>query len=988
MPFVTDEEIVFNANDLDLLNGRAYSSALTQAIENAPSKGTFIIGLFGEWGIGKSSIIKTTEANIVKKYKNKIKFITYDAWKYVDDNFRRTFIIDVNKQLGVSPKQIEVLKQKLYTDTVWETAKKVLNIRNVSIVLGIMILSVLLLHYIFGMSFNIAGAFSLFGGLSLSFMIFCMNTVLHCFSETKQSINTPLLFSPEQFEDEFQKALKYNEKQKRIKLVITIDNIDRCSAEVAYQLLTNIKTFMIEHDDLIFIIPTDNKSLCEHFAKRFKGDSGKAYEFLRKIFNLEIHIKPLDSTELFKFTNDINKKYKLGFSPNAISIIANEYASNPRRIKQFFNNAISEIDVLGDRLTDLSVADLELAKNTVCKLLIIRDEWPWYYELVLKDPNLLLKSDYTNIRDDLHDLAGLKTFLKCTAPFKCLRNEHLLRKIISNNSYFDVLKKSIKELDEKEITEFISKSADSMTLFIKYACGQMREKLKQKVYIEVVNIFRAIITANNVKELSDTHNSMIQSEIIGNIKYIIEEFPEVETSKLMVYINSLNKQGRTYLFNEIITNYIKPLLFAGEEVSALEKLKASNLLDVMISDIEERSLFKNYQDIFFKWYKMEDESITKINSPEYFISNDFIKHLIENMDILDNDDFYYNELLFVANLQGLDDELATLLLDKVNDVYMGYEWGKKTLSLSIVDKLASLIKLMKFSQISNSFKSLFDKLFREQRVYINYSYQNKSLKDELSSDAEFNQIIDFLSLMACIATQRKIKDEGKSLKDSLKDVYKQYIKIRPDLKGNMLTSLRISLEGKDCIITDLDYLVFGSGVFNEDHLYFVKQMSKWTFTKTGRYIIEDKTMADEIKSIIYGLQNRAGNHKETISSFVEDMLTLRKEAATQAILSEIEQFDKDVVVNLPDSAKKLVLNNIVDNLDNYESEHDMLEFIAEHGDKPMMAKLMTALLKKVVDETTRQEAIEIYGKIPPKNLAVRDKNKMKPWLEDKDLISK
>lgn len=988
MPFVTDEEIVFNANDLDLLNGRTYSSALTKAIENAPRKGIFIIGLFGEWGIGKSSIIKTTEANIRKKYKNKIKFITYDAWKYVDDNFRRTFIIDMNEQLGVPKKQIAALKQRLYTDTVWETAKKVLSIRNVGIVLGFMILSVLLLHYVFGMTFTVAGAFSLFGGLSLSFMIFCMNIVLHCFSETKQSINTPLLFSPEQFEDEFQKALEYSEKQKHMKLVITIDNIDRCSADVAYQLLTNIKTFMIERDNLIFVIPTDNKSLCEHFSKRFKGDSRKAYEFLRKIFNLEIHIKPLDSTELFKFTNDINKKYKLGFSPNAISIIANEYASNPRRIKQFFNNAISEIDVLGNRLTDLSATDLELAKNTVCKLLIIRDEWPWYYELVLKDPNLLLNSDYADARNDVHDLAGLKTFLKCTAPFKCLRNEHLLRKIISNNSYFDVLKKSIKELDEKEITEFVSKSADSMTLFIRYACGQIREKLKQNVYIEVVNIFRAIVTANNVKELSDTHNSMIQSEVMGNIRYIIEEFPEVETSKLIKYINSLNKQGRTYLFDEVIKNYIKPTLMDRKDTSSSEKLKATNLLDILISDMEERVLFKHYQDVFVEWYKMGDKSIKNINSPEYFISKEFIKHLIENTAILENDDFYYNELLFVSNLQGLDYELAALLLDKVNDVYVGYEWGKKTLSLSVINKLIPLFKLIKFSQIPNSFKLLFDKLFREQKVYINYSYQNKSLKDELSSDAEFNQIIDFLSLVACIATQRKIKDEGKSLKDSLKNVYQRYIKTRPDLKGNILSSLRISLEGKDCIITDLSYLVFASMVFNEAHLHFVKQMSKWTFSKTGQYVITDKIIADEIKSIIYGLQNVDANQKGSIASFVEDMLNLRQEAVTQAILSEIEQFDKDIVINLPDSAKKLVLNNIVDNLNNYESEYDMLEFVAEHGDKIMVAKLMTILLKKVADETSRQEAIEIYGKISSKNLAVRDKNKMKPWLADKDLIGK
>ncbi len=987
MPFVTDEEIVFNAKDLDLLNGKAYSAALAKAIENAPEKGTFIIGLFGEWGIGKSSIIKTVQDRLKKAHKEKIKVITYDAWKYVDDNFRRTFILDINEQLGVPKKQQEKLRQKLYTDTIWETAKKVLSIRNIAIFAGSVATALAILHWVFGMKWDLAGAFALFGNLSLSFMIFCINTILLLFSETKQSIHTPLLFSPEQFEQEFKKALEYSNKQKYDKLVIVIDNIDRCSAESAYNLLTNIKTFMVEQDNLIFVIPTDNKSLCEHFSNRFNGDSKKAYEFLRKIFNLEIRIKPLEGTELFKFTNDINKKHKLGFSSDAVSIIANEYASNPRRIKQFFNNAISEIDVLSERLKDLSKQELELAKNTVCKLLIIRDEWPWYYDLVLQAPNMLLKSEYISNSNRLYGIEGLQSFLKCTAPFKCVEEEHLLRKIVSNNSHFDALKKSIKDLNDKEITDFVSKDSDSLTLFVKYACSQLKEKITQKVWLEAINLFRAILRTNNIKDLSENHNSMIQSEIKGSIRKIIEGLPTEETDKLIKYINLLNQQSKTYLFVEIMNEYIKPM-FVSEGDDAKEKRnidkKVDSLFKAMVFGVNDTFLFKKYQDVFAEWYKTSEIALydNKIKNPECFINESFVKHLMQSLSFKADEDFYYKELLFVLPLFKLNDYLISALFDKINSLYSGYAWGKKSETLDTIDKVSPMIKLIKPTNIPASLNKFVANVFKSQIVYINYSNENKFLKDELSSDAEYKQVIDFISTLFGLVFERGTKDNDTGLGNKLKQFYNQYSAARPDLKPIFLNSLKENLTSTNCIITRVSSLVFGSNVFNDAHLYFVKSMSDWTYTNNGQYVIGDDELAAEIKIIISQLDVVAEPRKQAIRKFIDEMLEKRETATTKAILSDVKNLGKEIIIHLPDSAKKLVLSNIYENLENYEDNQDILEMVAENADKPVISELMTIVIKKVVIDATRQTAIDIYKKIPPKQVAVRDRNKMKPWIEE------
>jgi predicted KAP-like P-loop ATPase len=96
MKFLIDKEV--NLNTDDLLKTSSYSKALYEVINSAPTDAAFTIGLFGEWGSGKSSIVKTVgeEFSTTKK----IKFVVYDAWKYSNDSFRRMFLLKLQQDLG------------------------------------------------------------------------------------------------------------------------------------------------------------------------------------------------------------------------------------------------------------------------------------------------------------------------------------------------------------------------------------------------------------------------------------------------------------------------------------------------------------------------------------------------------------------------------------------------------------------------------------------------------------------------------------------------------------------------------------------------------------------------------------------------------------------------------------------------------------------------------------------------------------------------
>ena len=230
--------------------------------------------------------------------------------------------------------------------------------------------------------------------ISLLFAIF-----FKAFDEFKINMQKPHLFAPEQFENCFNEMVQLSlnrEKPLTIikkwvtgkkfnsnleKIVIVIDNIDRCDKELAYNLLTDTKSFLGQIDNVIFLIPVDDEALETHI-RRAHGCHKEAKEFLRKFFNVTIRIKPLQTIEIYDYANNLNLKNNLSFNPDTVDIISREYATNPRRIVQLFNNLLVELNSVEERTSPEFVKDNE---SLICKLLIIREEWPEYYNLICKN---------------------------------------------------------------------------------------------------------------------------------------------------------------------------------------------------------------------------------------------------------------------------------------------------------------------------------------------------------------------------------------------------------------------------------------------------------------------------------------------------------------------------------------------------------------------------------------------------------------------------
>jgi hypothetical protein len=90
-PFIPDEPV---SAEEDAFGHDDYSRAIASIVSDPSPPST--LGVFGPWGVGKSSIVKGVEDHLDAKT---CSFVYFDAWKYEGDSLRRQFLVDVTGQL-------------------------------------------------------------------------------------------------------------------------------------------------------------------------------------------------------------------------------------------------------------------------------------------------------------------------------------------------------------------------------------------------------------------------------------------------------------------------------------------------------------------------------------------------------------------------------------------------------------------------------------------------------------------------------------------------------------------------------------------------------------------------------------------------------------------------------------------------------------------------------------------------------------------------
>lgn len=936
--FIIDKEI--NLNESDFLKTKIYADNLSKIIKNSEPNKVFTVGLFGNWGTGKSSIIKTTQQDFDEK---KVKFITYDAWQYVNDSFRRMFLRKLREELKYGETD---LMKKFYENESTDVGNKYqLSSTRLAFILSGLILLLAILTF---MPFQIDYKLSIFAIFTLLGLLI---TILSgAFHQLKISVTKPHLFAPEQFEECFKEIASNSLSKKNTvlkwvtvdqsiqnleKLVIVIDNIDRCSNDIAYNLLTDIKTFLSsESYSIVFVIPVDDEALKNHIINNSKTETDhnqEKEEFLRKFFNVTIRIKPYGETDMYSFAKKICAKSLLTFKPETINVASKEYAKNPRRIIQLFNNLLAEMNYYSNDFAQMN-------ETLICCVLIIREEYPKYYRTIINSPKIL-NEEYSGEEENV------KRFIRIaqTALGKVAISD--LSMVLTNSYHqFDDIAVDIKDAIETFDTDKV------MSVW---------ESEKGNVENYIFDRFD-----NSIK------NNFIESELVAyfdliaqiNTKYQLEShFTKRVDEKIRNFLSSIISKTKNH---ENLCRYALLREQQKDKTIKTELVEASKSSEKQENDLPWKSLFNAVLKIFQDKKTSIALSSTYTINPDIVDSVDFSEEQIENL---------LSEKLVQLRISALPtNENSEILLDTETEEYQKVKWlfeNKKNITedtyghffakvigdkndesrmrgktidviAKTLDFINPLLKLIPDRKLTTQPQTLYGLIVNDRKMphpsfptQIQYDTVDNFIDECLIAEKHISEIKEFVINIYRISNNiTDVKNEiDKLLQTNFLDV--EFIQLIE--KGYSLQPFIDSIFDDEDDFSDNDRLIILKHCFNQKDF-------------TGGLIIEEQKAKTKLNSLLTYAQSNKSNEVFTL---LETLILQEKYKNILATL--IIEKDSAFINSLPTIFLKLAINSLnKDNFNDYANNFEFLSVIMQNGtntQKGYVVKILTAKIDNFQD---------------------------------------
>ncbi|XZM78687.1 KAP family P-loop NTPase fold protein [Clostridium perfringens] len=359
------EELTFEKDDL--LNRRQIAVNLTNIIKNKSNLN--VLAIDSSWGTGKTTFINKWISMLKTdfNYNDTFETIYFNAWKndYSNDALL-SLICEINKSISKTLENNKTLFEK--------HNEKFKNIGKLAGTLAIKYLT--------------RGALDL---------VEWNKSIEDGLSDFSSKIGESI-FKQHSIQNDTRKALKKNliEYQNIInkKIIIFIDELDRCKPSYAIQILETIK-HLFNLNNYIFVISLDKEQL-SHSIKTIYGENMDSQGYLRRFFDLEYLLPNSQLKTYIDFklkeldTNLINLKY--------IKIFLTEIFTSEDYTLRDIEKAIPFIELLllnvnyfTQNLEDINLTDYHLLVTSYLYSFII--------DLKIKHPNLLkdlLNCNYEN----------------------------------------------------------------------------------------------------------------------------------------------------------------------------------------------------------------------------------------------------------------------------------------------------------------------------------------------------------------------------------------------------------------------------------------------------------------------------------------------------------------------------------------------------------------------------------------------------------------
>ncbi len=357
---LTDNPI--NSASRDRFGFQFYVRILCDGILETPNPELPIsVGVFGAWGSGKSSLMMLMQEQLTASTTGdgqpRVKAIWFNPWKY-----------DKKEDLWAALIQSILFEIAENANASSDLGKKAMNLAKT-----------------FGWTFIKKGISTITGDLISGDNLDKLKEILGKENEDHYKyIN--------QFEEDFKEIVEeYTADTLQKRLIIFIDDLDRCLPENAITILESLKLFL-SNQNTVFVIGMDHSVVELGIKSRYGGKldiSGRDY--LDKIIQVPFFL-PAIPTDLVKNAFKDLSMTK-GYSDYIWKLLEVGLQGNPRKIKRFINTfgLISKIIKQREQSDGLpaKVANLDKQQRQfyLAKLLIFQIVFPDFHESLVKNPD-------------------------------------------------------------------------------------------------------------------------------------------------------------------------------------------------------------------------------------------------------------------------------------------------------------------------------------------------------------------------------------------------------------------------------------------------------------------------------------------------------------------------------------------------------------------------------------------------------------------------
>lgn len=288
-----------NETERDFLNFSGVADTVAEIIVQARGR-PISIGVSGAWGIGKSSMIKLTQASLAKRLRQdgepEFIFVEFNAWLYQGYDDARAALMDViasKLEIEARARQKGVEKAKSLLKRVnWLRAAKLVAGSAAAMSFGLPPTG--LLGEIWGL-----GQRAISSGVDAKLIEDAGTKAGEVAEVGKELLNPAEQTSPpkeiQALRDNFEETLE----ELGVTLVVLIDDLDRCLPETTISTLEAIRLFLFLKNTA-FVIAADNDMIKHAVKRHFEGvpDDKLITNYFDKLIQVPIRVPPLGTQEV------------------------------------------------------------------------------------------------------------------------------------------------------------------------------------------------------------------------------------------------------------------------------------------------------------------------------------------------------------------------------------------------------------------------------------------------------------------------------------------------------------------------------------------------------------------------------------------------------------------------------------------------------------------------------------------------------------------